>query len=176
MLIQRPRRLSIYTAELLALSLAVLAMVVSIFAFGALTSAVIALNQSEAIDWPSTARLAQGIAAGWLILMTWCLLGAMLAFLFRGTALPIGLGVVWILGVENLIVNVAAALLDFASTLQKGLPGVNAGSLVSTLGGRSDTPGVNSAVDGAQATIVLLAYAVVFALIAGAALHRRDVL
>ena len=78
------------------------------------------------------------------------------------------------MGVENLIVNVAAALLDFASTLQKGLPGVNAGSLVSALGGRSDTPGVNSAVDGTQATFVLVAYTIVFVLIAGFAL-RRDV-
>jgi ABC-type transport system involved in multi-copper enzyme maturation permease subunit len=175
MLIQRPRRLSIYTGELLALAVAVLAIVLSIFALGALTSSAIALSQSEVIYWPSLAELARGVASGWLILMTWCLLGVMLAFVFRGMALPIGLGVVWILGVENLIVNVAAALLDFAETLQKVLPGVNAGSLVSALGGGSDTPGVNTVVDGTQATLVLIAYVVVFALIAGFALQRRDV-
>ncbi len=108
--------------------------------------------------------------------MTWCLFGAMLAFLFRGMALPIGLGVVWIMGVENLIVNVAANLLDFAETLEKGLPGVNAGSLVAALDGAADgTPGVNTVVDGTQATLVLIAYAVVFVLIAGFALQRRDV-
>lgn len=175
MLIQRPRRLSVFTAELLALAVAVLAIVLSIFAFGALTSFAIATGQSESMDWPSLVDLAQGFASGWLILMMWCVLGAMLAFVFRGMALPIGLGVVWILGVENLIVNVAAALLDFAETLQKVLPGVNAGSLVSALGGGSDTPGVNSAVDGTQATLVLIAYVLVFALIAGFALQRRDV-
>jgi ABC-type transport system involved in multi-copper enzyme maturation permease subunit len=175
MLIQRPRRLSIYTGELLALAVAVLAIVLSIFALGALTSSAIALSQSEVIYWPSLTELARGVASGWLILMTWCLLGVMLAFVFRGMALPIGLGVVWILGVENLIVNVAAALLDFAETLQKVLPGVNAGSLVSALGGGSDTPGVNTVVDGTQATLVLIAYVVVFALIAGFALQRRDV-
>jgi ABC-type transport system involved in multi-copper enzyme maturation permease subunit len=175
MLIQRPRRLSIYTAELLALAVSVLAIVLSIFAFGALTSSATALSQSESIAWPSLAELARGVASGWLILMMWCLLGVMLAFVFRGMALPIGLGVVWILGVENLIVNVAAALLDFAKTLQKALPGVNAGSLVSALGGGSDTPGVNTVVDGTQATLVLAAYAIVFALIAGFALQRRDV-
>jgi ABC-2 type transport system permease protein len=175
MLIQHPRRLSFYAGELLALAVAVLAIVLSIFAFGALTSYAIATSQSASIDWPSLAELARGVAAGWLILMTWCLLGVMLAFVFRGMALPIGLGVVWILGVENLIVNVAAALLDFAETLQKALPGVNAGSLVSALGGGNDTPGVNTAVDGTQATLVLIAYVVVFALIAGFALQRRDV-
>ncbi len=175
MLIQRPRRLSFFAGELLALAVAVLAIVLSIFAFGALTSYAIATSQLISMDWPSLTELARGVISGWLILMTWCLLGVMLAFVFRGMALPIGLGVVWILGVENLIVNVAAALLDFAETLQKGLPGVNAGSLVSALGGRKDTPGVNSAVDGTQATIVLVAYAVVFILIAGFALQRRDV-
>jgi ABC-2 type transport system permease protein len=175
MLIQRPRRLSFYAGELLALAVAVLAIVLSIFAFGALTSFTIATSQSESIDWPSLAELARGVASGWLILMTWCLLGVMLAFVFRGMALPIGLGVVWILGIENLIVNVAAALLDFADTLQKGLPGVNAGSLVSALGGGNGTPGVNTAVDGTQATLVLASYALAFVMIAGLALHRRDV-
>jgi ABC-2 type transport system permease protein len=175
MLIQRPRRLSFFAGELLALAVAVLAIVLSIFAFGALTSYVIATSQSESMDWPSLAELARGVASGWLILTTWCLLGVMLAFVFRGMALPIGLGVVWILGVENLMVNVAAALLDFADTLQKGLPGVNAGSLVSALGGGSDTPGVNTAVDGTQATLVLAGYALAFVMIAGLALHRRDV-
>ncbi|MDQ3943105.1 MAG: ABC transporter permease subunit, partial [Actinomycetota bacterium] len=102
-LTQRPRRLSFYAGELFALSVAVLAIVVVIFAFGALTSYAIATSQSEAVDWPSLADLARGVASGWLILMTWCLLGVMLAFVFRGMALPIGLGVVWILGVENLI-------------------------------------------------------------------------
>ena len=174
-LIQRPRRLSFFAGEMLVLAVAVLAIVLSIFALGALTSSAIATSRSESIAWPSLAELVRGVASGWLILMMWCLLGAMLAFLFRGMALPIGLGVVWILGIENLIVNVAAALLDFANTLQKGLPGVNAGSLVSALGGRSDTPGVNTAVDGTQATIMLVAYAVVFVLIASVALQRRDV-
>src|SRR5829696_6138410 len=101
--------------------------------------------------------------------------GLLIAWVFRGRGLPSGLGGVWLLGVENLIVQVAAALLDFAETLQKALPGVNAGSLVSALGGGDDTPGVNTVVDGTQATLVLAAYAIIFALIAGFALQRRDV-
>lgn len=176
MLIQRPRRLSVYAGQLLTLAVAVLAIVLVIFTLGALTSYAIATSQSETMEWPSLVDLAQGFAAGWLILMTWCLLGAMLAFVFRGMALPIGLGVVWILGIENLITSVAAALLDFADDLQKFLPGVNAGSLVSSMGGGSGgTPGVNTLVDGTQATFVLIAYAIAFVLIAAFALQRRDV-
>jgi hypothetical protein len=43
---------------------------------------------------------------------------------------------------------------------------VNAGSLVSALGGRSDTPGVNTVVTGPRQRSVLISYAVVFVLIA----------
>ena len=176
-LIQHPRRLKVYAGKLLALAVVVLTIVLATFALGAFSSSAIALSQSEATDWPSLADLAQGIVSGWLILMMWCLFGVMLAFVFRGTALPIGLGVVWIMGIENLIVNVAAPLLELAETLQKGLPSVNAGSLVSALNGGEvgSAPGVNTTVDGAQATLVLIAYAVVFVLIAGFVLQRRDV-
>jgi ABC-type transport system involved in multi-copper enzyme maturation permease subunit len=176
-LIQRPRRLKVYAGKLLALAVVVLTIVLATFVLGVFSSSAIALSQSEVMDWPSLADLTQGIASGWLILMMWCLFGVMLAFVFRGTALPIGLGVVWIMGIENLIVNVAAPLLGLAETLQKGLPSVNAGSLVSALNGGEvgSAPGVNTTVDGTQATLVLIAYAVVFVLIAGFVLQRRDV-
>ncbi len=178
-LTQRPRRLSVYAGKLAALAVAVLGIVFATFASGALTSWVIASVESEAINWPSVADLAQGFAAGYFILAMWCLLGVLLAVLFRSLALPVGLGLVWALVIENLIRSVAAPLLDFFDTLQKGLPGVNAGSLVAALGaptrGEQAAPGVTSVVDGTQATLVLIAYAVVFALIAGFALQRRDV-
>jgi len=48
-------------------------------------------------------------------------------------------------------------------------------SLTLRRGEGSDTPGVNSVVDGTQATLVLVAYVLVFALIASIELHRRDV-
>lgn len=178
-LIQRPRRLNLYASKLLALAIAVLAIVGATFAFSALTSSVIASVESEAMDWPSLADLARGLAAGFLILLMWCLLGMVLAVLLQSLALPVGLGLVWALVIENLIREVAAPLLDSFETLQKGLPGVNAGSLVAALGaptrGNEAAPGVVSAVDGTQATLVLIAYAVVFVLVAGFILQRRDV-
>ena len=178
-LIQRPRRLNLYASKLLALAIAVLAIVGATFAFSVLTSSVIASVESEAMDWPSLADLARGLAAGFLILLMWCLLGMVLAVLLQSIALPVGLGLVWALVIENLIREVAAPLLDSFETLQKGLPGVNAGSLVAALGaptrGSEAAPGVVSAVDGTQATLVLIAYAVVFVLVAGFIHQRRDV-
>src|ERR687893_1444967 len=49
MLIQRPRRLGIYAGEMFVLAIAVLAIVLSIFALGALTSSAIATSQSESM-------------------------------------------------------------------------------------------------------------------------------
>lgn len=179
MLTQRPSRLSLYAGKLLALAVTVLTIVSVTFAFSALTSTVIASVESEAMDWPPVADVLQGLAAGFLILITWSLLGVVLAVLLRSLALPVGLGLVWALVIENLVREVAAPLLDSFETLQKGLPGVNAGSLVAALGaptrGGEAAPGVVSVVDGAQATFVLIAYAAAFALIAGFLLQRRDV-
>ena len=175
-LTQRPGRLSLYLSKVTTLAVMIFGIVVATFALNALTSSVIASVEAQAISWPSLEDLIKGFAAGYLIAAMWCLLGAALAIMFRSLALPIGLGLVWALVIENLVRSVAAPLLDSFETLQKGLPGVNAGSLVAALSGQSgDTPGVVAAVDGTQATLVLIAYAAVFTLVAGFLLYRRDV-
>ncbi|HET9290535.1 MAG TPA: ABC transporter permease, partial [Actinomycetes bacterium] len=113
----------------------------------------------------------------WLIMGMWCGLGAVLGFAFRGVALPVGLGVVWVLGVENLVSAVADSLLTGLRPLRDLLPGVNAGSLVWSLapgGGASGEPppGVIDAVSGGRASIALATYVLGFA-VAGALLARR---
>ena len=100
------------------------------FALNATTAAIIATLESRLLDYPSVATLAEGIGSGWLIMGMWCGLGALLGFAFRGVALPVGLGVVWVLGVENLVSAVADSLLTSLQPLRDLLPGVNAGSLV----------------------------------------------
>ena len=84
----------------------------------------------------------------------------------RGTALPIGLGLVWILAIESLVVNVAAPLLALFDAGQAVLPGVNAGSLAAALAGPDAvlrTPGVAAIVGGTQAAWALAAFLVLFA-------------
>jgi len=95
-------------------------------------------------------------------------------------ALPIGLGVVWVLGVENLVSAVAGSLLTSLQPLRDLLPGVNAGSLVWALGpggGASGEapPGVTDAVAGGRATLALALYVAAFAVAGAALLRRRDV-
>lgn len=47
--------------------------------------------------------MVRALGAGWLIGALWALLGALLAILSRGTAVPIGLGIAYGLVVEGVI-------------------------------------------------------------------------
>ncbi len=183
---QRPRRTEVLGGTLAALAVAVLALAVASFAVSAGASSLIAAVESAPRTFPPAAQLARGLAAGWLILGMWGLLGALAGIAFRSTALAVGLSLVWVLVVENLIRG-TAALLDFFATMQRALPGVNAGSLVAALSatgptgpagqgqGTGGTPGVGAVVGGTQAVVVLAGYAVGFVLIAWLLLARRDV-
>ena len=168
-LTQRPTRLAVYGGKLAALAASTLAIVLAIFALNATTAAIIATLESRPLDYPSVATLAEGIGSGWLIMGMWCGLGALLGFAFRGVALPVGLGVVWVLGVENLVSAVADSLLTSLQPLRNLLPGVNAGSLVWSL-----APG-GGAVAGGRATLSLAIYVAAFALLGAYLVRRRDV-
>lgn len=175
-LTQGPSRLSVYGGKLFALAVATLVVVVTLFVLGAVSGAVIAAVTDEPAHWPFTMDILVGVGAGWLIAMTWAMLGALLAIALRGVALPIGLGLVWMLVVQNLLFGIAAPLLDWVNNLQRGLPGPNAGSLVAALGASTQTPGVAELTGSTQAALVLAAYLIIFAGIGGWLLRRRDVL
>lgn len=177
-LTQRPSRWSVYAGSVAALAVILLGLVLVSFGLSAAASAGIAAVESLPTDWPGPGELAVGIGAGWLILGMWCLLGMLLGTLTRGTALAVGLGLVWALVVENLV-RASAAVLDLMATVQTALPGVNAGSLVAALGaggqGQAEgTPGVAAVVGGTQAVLVLVGFIVAFAVLAGL-LQRRDI-
>jgi ABC-type transport system involved in multi-copper enzyme maturation permease subunit len=179
---QRPRRLSVFGGKLLALALVIFILVLATFAIGVIASWIIAQLQHQPIAWPSALHIVKGFGASMLIASMWCAFGVFLAFLFRGTALAIGLGLIWALVIESLISGFAF-LLEFFKTVQKGLPGINAGSLATALGATpvgggpqgAGTPGVSAIVGGTQAMIVLFAYIAFFVIIAAIVLQRRDV-
>src|SRR5215218_7120355 len=174
-LAQRPRRRSLLAGKLLSMATAILVLVLTVFAVNALWSWVIAATEGMPADWPSLLDLGRGIGAGWLILGMWSLVGALLGILFRSTSLAVGLGLVWALAVENLVRGFAGVL-GFLDAFQRGLPGVNAGSLgAATLDQPGGTPGVTAVMSGPQAVVVLGAYVAVLALVAVVALQRQDV-
>lgn len=176
---QRPGRVTVLTGQLTALAIALGLGVLAMMGLGAITSAAIATAENRALDWPGLADLAAGAGAGWLILFMWALLGVALGVVLRGVALPVGLGVVWVLGVENLVSAVAGSILTALQPLRDVLPGVNAGSLVSAVmpGGMIDpAPGVTSSVQGSRALLTVATYVVVCAMIVVWTSRRRDVI
>ncbi|MFF0345602.1 ABC transporter permease [Kribbella sp. NPDC004875] len=177
-LTQRPRRGTILGAQFLALGTMIALWVLGIFAACAACSVAVAAAENGATNWPSIGDVLQGLGGGWLVLMTWCLAGAVLAVAFRNVALPIGLGVVWILGIETLLAGVVSTLLPSLKWLANALPGTNAGSLVFSVTGMAAAdapPGVRDAVGGGRALLTLLGYCLLFGVLAAWTVRRRDV-
>jgi ABC-type transport system involved in multi-copper enzyme maturation permease subunit len=175
-LTQGPSRLAVYAGKVAALAVAALAFVLALFAVGIGASLLIASVENQSMALPSAGDLVVGLGAGWLLAGVWTAFGVLLAVLLRGVALAVGLGLVWLLAVQNLLALLAAPLLDWVAQAQKGLPGPNAGSLAAALGSPSDTPGVEALVGGGQAALVLLVYLFGFLAVGGAVLRRRDIL
>lgn len=175
---QGPSRVAVVGGQLLALGVALAFGLVVMFGVGALTSLAIAAAENGPVDWPPLSDLGAGAAAGWLILFMWASLGAVLGVLQRSVALPVGLGVVWVLGVENLVSAMSSTVLEALEPLRDLLPGVNAGSLVSAVVPQEIVdapPGVTTSVDGWRALLTVVGYAVVAAAVAVWASRRRDV-
>jgi ABC-2 type transport system permease protein len=178
MLTQRAGRGTVLLGQLVALAVAVLTGVLVLYGLGAAASATIAAAEGRSMSWPGPVELVQGIGYGWLILLTWGVLGAMLGVTLRGVALPIGLGVVWVLGVENLVSAMAGSVLDALEPVRDVLPGVNAGSLINSVlvdRGIEPAPGVTDAVGEGRALLTRACYLVVAAAAAAWSMRRRDV-
>ncbi|GAA1645345.1 hypothetical protein GCM10009744_40080 [Kribbella alba] len=177
-LTQRPGRGALLGGQLLGLLTVIALWVLGIFAACALCSVGITAAEGAPMNWPGPLELLQGLAGGWLVLTMWCLAGAVLAVAFRNVALPIGFGVVWILGIEALLAGLVSSLLPDLEFLSDAMPGANAGALVLSVTGMAVTnapPGVRDAVGGERALLTLLAYTVVFVVLAVVTTRRRDV-
>jgi len=175
---QRPGRLTVLAGQLLAMATFLAGAVLGLFALSAITSAGIAIGEGQPTDFPSAGHLLLGYAGGVLVLTMWASLGALLAVTLRSVALPVGLGIVWALGVENLVSAMADAMLPGLEPLRDAMPGVNAGSLVAALTPErigAPAPGVSDAVGESQALAVLAAYLLIAAALAAVQYRRRDI-
>jgi ABC-type transport system involved in multi-copper enzyme maturation permease subunit len=175
---QRPGRLSVLAGQLLAVVTFVAGTVLLLFAMNALTSTAIALGEGESAALPGFGELAAGYAGGVLVLSTWAGIGAALAVVLRSVALPVGLGIVWALGIENLVTAMAGSVLSALEPVRDVLPGVNAGSLVAALTPDrigSPAPGVAETVSGGRALATLGVYVLIAVVIAAWSHRRRDV-
>jgi ABC-2 type transport system permease protein len=178
---QRPGRLRVFAAKLVALGVALVPFVVAVFAAGAVASAVIARIEDAPADWPSAWLLVRALAAGWLMLAVWAALGVLLGVLTRGTSLAVGVGILYALVIEGLL-SAFASSVDALEPLTDVFLRANGYSLAKALGASADAIGSNGPgsfsgpfVGAGQALAVLVGFAVVFSAVAGLLLRRRDV-
>jgi ABC-type transport system involved in multi-copper enzyme maturation permease subunit len=179
-LIQHASRGEVIAGKLAALVAMVFGGVLVTFAVGGATGLALASAESASAHLPSAGDLLKGYLLGGLILSMWCLFGAMLGFLARGVALPVGLGVVWVLGVENLISQMARNMLHGLRWLHDVMPGATSGSIVYSLDpiaerGTGPAPGVMHVVSGGRGILTVLLYAAAFAVATFFVVRERDV-
>ena len=181
LLIQRPGRLHLFAAKLVAVAAALVPFVLSVFVLGAVASVAIAWREGAAVEWPAAWLFVRALGAGWLILAVWAALGVALGVLSRGTALAIGVGVLYALVIEGLISALAGQVALLEPLVELFLR-ANAYSVVEGLGvtagdAADNGPGTFSGpfVGGGRALVVLVGYLAAFVLVAGGLIRRRDV-
>lgn len=177
LLVQRPGRITIMLGKSVAIAVALLCVTVVVEIAAAGMSAVIALLADRSARWPGVTTLLEGIGAAWLISAAAASLGAFLAVLFRNTGAAIGVGLIWLLALENLVSGIAGAL-PALKVVQQLLIGPSGGSLATSLGSKSQAdgglPGVVAVSGSVTAVVVLACYVVVFTGLATVLAVRRD--
>ncbi|WP_280428515.1 ABC transporter permease [Nocardia brasiliensis] len=171
---QGPSRINVVGGVLVSLLVVVLALVLTAFAVDIGVASLIGATQGQSLALPSLRQSALGVLTGVVILGMWTLAGALIGALARGPALAVGLGLVWVLVVENLLRGVAGIFAPIA-VLTDHLPGTAAGSLAGamrTVG--AGTPGVLDILSRTEALLVLAIYITLFVAGTVYSMRRRD--
>ncbi|WP_067820340.1 ABC transporter permease subunit [Nocardia inohanensis] len=172
---QGPSRAAAAGGVLVSLAATVIALVLVAFVVDTGVAALIGGTEGRSLALPSIGRIVLGIASGTAILGMWTLAGAVIGVIARGPALAVGLGLVWVLVVENLLRGVAGIFSPIAA-ITDHLPGTAAGSLAGSLRttGGPATPGVLDALSRNESLITLAVYVALF--VAGTVflIRRRD--
>ncbi|MFF0611472.1 ABC transporter permease [Nocardia tengchongensis] len=174
-LAQGPSRVSVIAAVVLSLAVTVVALVLVAFVVDTGVAALIGSTQGQSPALPSAGRMLLGIGSGAAILGMWTLAGALIGTAARGPALAVGLGLVWVLVVENLLRGVGA-IFSPIKAITDHLPGTAAGSLAGSMRTVSGpaTPGVLNVLSRGESLLFLAGYVVLF--VAGTVwlIRRRD--
>lgn len=160
---QGPSRQAAVGGLLVGLIVVVIALVCVAFAVDLGAAALIAVSEGQPLVLPSLEQSVLGIGSGVAILTMWTMAGACIGALARGPALAVGLGLVWVLVVENLLRGVAG-IFGPIEAVTDVLPGTAAGSLAGalrTVDGPA-TPGVLDILTRGESLALLAGYLLVF--------------
>jgi ABC-type transport system involved in multi-copper enzyme maturation permease subunit len=176
---QLPGRLAITLGRLLAIALLILLTVLALYATDALAASLIALADGKSTSLPSAAVVAEGIGAEWLIFGFMAIFGFALATLFRQSAMAIGLGLAYVLLIENLVFGLLR-LGDPFKRINDWLPIAHASDLQQSFGQAASVVGIeivhSGEVDIARAVLVLVLWACGLAVLSGALVRFRDII
>src|SRR5215467_8815899 len=171
MFTQGPGRMTVWAGRSLVFMTWTGFMTVILFVVGAASSVVVAAFEGHAIAWPAAVDIAKGVGAIWLIFAANGAVGLALGVLFRQSAAALGVGIVYLLGVEVIVVRFVDGLNNGAYDWIGNLfVGQNSSALL-----RSFIPHSNPSVSAEQAVIVLGAYLAGLLIVAAALQGQRDV-
>ena len=177
---QRPGRLAMLAGKLAALSLAVLVLVLALFAVSAMASFVVASVDGKSSDFPAAVDVLKGVAAAWLIFEFWAVFGFLLATLFRQSAMAIGLGLAYAIVIEGIIFSIAGNVGgDTVKLIESWFPLANTGYLARSFGNAVPEALARTIAkpiaDANHAVLVLLVYMAVFVAASAFLVRSRDV-
>ena len=176
---QLPGRLAIAVGQVGSMTLLVLIMVLGTFATDALASYLIAVADGASTTFPAAGEMARGIGAQWLIFEFAAIFGFGLATMFRQSAMAMGLGLGYLLVIENLVLGLLEALGDTFKNFHQLLPVANAGYLQQAFGQVSEVVGLEISspkpVVATRAVILLAARTLGIVACAAGVIRARDV-
>ncbi|HET7339795.1 MAG TPA: hypothetical protein VFK22_09615 [Candidatus Dormibacteraeota bacterium] len=178
--VQFPGRIAIAVGQLVTIALLVLIMALGLFAVDAATASVLATIDGQHITWPAALDVIKGVAAAWLILYLMAMAGYGLATVFRQSALAIGLGLGYVLVIENLVFGLLVNLGDTFQHIREWFPVANAQYLQQAFGVlRAAAAGGEGPaappVDGTHALTVLCLWLAAIVIASVAVVKLRDV-
>lgn len=162
-----------------SMTLVVALVVVATLALDLAMALGVAGLESQHVAWPALGHTLQMTGVAFLVMEMWAILGYALGTLCRSPALPVGLGLVWGLVVEQLLRGVGNSL-DAIDAFTHILPGTASGSLVGQLivvpdGGPEPAPGLLHAISTPQALVTVAAWLILGLVVTIALVRRRDV-
>ncbi len=156
---------------IIALAAAVVTLLVSV-----VSSVVVALVSGNSITFPPLSALITTLGAAWLVAAAFIALGFAAGTLARRVVLAVVLAVVWVLGVESLLIGMLAPVVPFLGVLQGYLPVGATTSLAASFvpAGQQTVPALTAATTPAVAVAVLAAWTALAAWVAFRSFGRRD--
>ncbi|HKW07168.1 MAG TPA: hypothetical protein VJS19_06305 [Candidatus Dormibacteraeota bacterium] len=168
---QGPGRLTTWSGRAIIFTLWMGILTAILFVAGAAYSVLIASLNSHAIVWPAAVDILKGFGAVWLILTVNGAIGMALGVVVRQSAAAIGIGVVYLLSVEIILVRFIGRLSNGDYTWIGNLfSGQNAAALIGHLSNAK-----NVSISTEQSLMVLFGWLVTMLVVAAGLQRMRDV-